>query len=347
MAEIEVNAGASPEVIVEDVNEQVIVEGSGELIVTGTPVVTYVPEPFTPESSPWVVNGAMTVVGDMAANNGVVLGGGGTIVTGLVEWDGSNFRGYDGSAWRSLDHSPGGSDTQLQYNNAGVFGGMVGVTWDGTKLVIGSGQVISSPGSGGALTEQFGVDADAAGEEANAFGSDARALGKHSSSYGHGSRATGISTSAYGHTSSASGTAATSLGALANATGNNSLAAGYSALAYGQQGTAIGRSAQVQAGKTEGVAVGYASVVGHAYGVSIGARAVTTADNRCTIGTIGGSWDKELQIGLGFAAWGGTPPSVQPSKISDPSGGTTIDTEARTAINAIIDVLEGAGLSTP
>ncbi len=36
---------------------------------------------------------------------------------------------------------------------------------------------------------------------------------------------------------------------------------------------------------------------------------------------------------------------AQASKISDPSGGATVDAEARTAINAIIDVLEGIGFS--
>ena len=33
------------------------------------------------------------------------------------------------------------------------------------------------------------------------------------------------------------------------------------------------------------------------------------------------------------------------SKINDPSGGATVDTEARTAINAIIDALEAFGLT--
>jgi hypothetical protein len=48
----------------------------------------------------------------------------------------------------------------------------------------------------------------------------------------------------------------------------------------------------------------------------------------------------------GIAAFGVTPPDTQPSKINDPSGGGTQDTEARTAINSIIDILEGAGLSS-
>ncbi len=33
------------------------------------------------------------------------------------------------------------------------------------------------------------------------------------------------------------------------------------------------------------------------------------------------------------------------AKISDPSGGATVDAEARTAINSIIDALEGVGIT--
>lgn len=47
-----------------------------------------------------------------------------------------------------------------------------------------------------------------------------------------------------------------------------------------------------------------------------------------------------LKIGLYSA-----PPVVQASKISDPSGGATVDTEARAAITSIIDALEGVGIS--
>ena len=55
--------------------------------------------------------------------------------------------------------SPGGSNTQLQFNNDGSFGGISSVTWDGSKLALGSnsqvtitggtsGQVLSTDGSG-------------------------------------------------------------------------------------------------------------------------------------------------------------------------------------------------------
>ena len=40
---------------------------------------------------------------------------------------------------------------------------------------------------------------------------------------------------------------------------------------------------------------------------------------------------------------GGVDPVVQQAKINDPSGGTTIDTQARAAINSLIDVFEAYG----
>ena len=35
---------------------------------------------------------------------------------------------------------------------------------------------------------------------------------------------------------------------------------------------------------------------------------------------------------------------IQPAKINDPSGGATVDSQARTAVNAIIDLLQSLGL---
>lgn len=57
--------------------------------------------------------------------------------------------------------TPGGSNTQLQYNNAGAFGGISGYTTNGTTtlagaagttLTVGGGTALTSTGPGGALT---------------------------------------------------------------------------------------------------------------------------------------------------------------------------------------------------
>jgi len=46
--------------------------------------------------------------------------------------------GYLGSSSGGGGGTPGGSDTQLQYNNAGAFGGVSGVTSNGTSLLLTS-----------------------------------------------------------------------------------------------------------------------------------------------------------------------------------------------------------------
>jgi len=72
--------------------------------------------------------------------------------------------------------------------------------------------------------------------------------------------------------------------------------------------------------------------------------------NVCTIQTTAGSaggTKRGLQIGgastdeLGFF---GATPVDQPATVADPSGGSTVDTEARTAIAAVIDRLQELGL---
>lgn len=45
--------------------------------------------------------------------------------------------------------TPGGSTTQLQYNNAGAFGGTSGLTWDGTNLTVGTANAIIATGTVG------------------------------------------------------------------------------------------------------------------------------------------------------------------------------------------------------
>jgi hypothetical protein len=55
--------------------------------------------------------------------------------------------------WTTIAASPGGSTTQLQYNNAGAFGGISGVTSDGTRMTASTtigvgGATPSTSGSG-------------------------------------------------------------------------------------------------------------------------------------------------------------------------------------------------------
>ena len=56
--------------------------------------------------------------------------------------------------------------------------------------------------------------------------------------------------------------------------------------------------------------------------------------------TTGTKFGTETTQKIGFL---GKAPVAQQSTISDPSGGGTIDTEARTAINSLIDALQAFG----
>ena len=68
-------------------------------------------------------------------------------------WNGSSF------AWSTVSVSPGGSTTQLQYNNAGAFGGMSGVTWDNTfsVLSLASGVALQVLGNAGKFTASSAI----------------------------------------------------------------------------------------------------------------------------------------------------------------------------------------------
>ncbi|MCP5524727.1 MAG: hypothetical protein H7A46_24645 [Verrucomicrobiales bacterium] len=60
-----------------------------------------------------------------------------------------------------------------------------------------------------------------------------------------------------------------------------------------------------------------------------------------------GSYAWEITVGADASAkvgFHGVTPTAQAAHISDPSGGTTVDAEARAAINVILLALEGKGL---
>ncbi|NDG03548.1 MAG: hypothetical protein EB119_10265, partial [Synechococcaceae bacterium WBB_34_004] len=65
-----------------------------------------------------------------------------------VETDTKKVKAGDGStAWNSLAYvggSAGGSTTQVQYNNAGAFGGITNATTDGTTLSMTSPKIITA-----------------------------------------------------------------------------------------------------------------------------------------------------------------------------------------------------------
>ncbi len=154
-----------------------------------------------------------------------------------------------------------------------------------------------------------------------------------------------------------SGAGSFKAGISAVATGANSVAVGPSTFSNALQSYTYGTNAQVHSpggisiglnpfinsGSDNSIALGTNTFVntGHPNAIVAGTGAASTAASRFTVGTIGGANDMELQIGRGFAAWGGTPPTTQPAKIATPIDLAT----ALTAISRILNVIEGAGLT--
>jgi hypothetical protein len=245
------------------------------------------------------------------------------------------------------------------------------ITIDDTdNVAIPSTGSISKPGAG-ADSEAFGLSAVASAADCVAVGNNASAAADHTTSIGESATNTSGSNcvlvgwhAACNANNSTIVGANASVGAYADCTimGQNSTCTGaysvvvgrsstavesgtvvgYNSATSAQKGVAVGYSTNVSA--TGGMALGYNADCGFIGAIALGQEAVATAANRCTIGKASTN-EIELQVTKGFAAFGVAPPSSQPTKISDPAGGGTIDAEARTAINAIIDVLEGAGLA--
>jgi hypothetical protein len=69
-------------------------------------------------------------------------------------------------SWATASASPGGSSTELQYNNAGAFGGISGVTSDGTRITASTtigvgGATPSTSGSGISFPATASASSDA------------------------------------------------------------------------------------------------------------------------------------------------------------------------------------------
>lgn len=91
-----------------------------------------------------------TGLATLTANN-VILGNGTSTPNFVAPGTSGNVLTSNGTTWTSAAPSgggtPGGSTTQLQYNNAGAFGGIAGATWNGTLLTLPNTSVFASSGA--------------------------------------------------------------------------------------------------------------------------------------------------------------------------------------------------------
>jgi hypothetical protein len=179
--------------------------------------------------------------------------------TGIVGWpaNASGVLTNDGAgalSWAAGGGgSPGGSDTQVQFNDGGAFGGDAGLTYNKTSnlLTITSGN-ITVPGAG-AGSERFGAAAVASGAGSTAIGSAA-------------TTSTFTNSVAVGDTATVTANSGTTVGHGATSA-SGSVAVGSGALAAGNGAISIGNAATTGSA-TQAIAIGNSSVSGG--GITIG-----------------------------------------------------------------------------
>jgi trimeric autotransporter adhesin len=235
---------------------------------------------FTPSTA---TSGAVTLAGTLAIANG---GTGQTTATAafnaLAPSQTSNSGKYlttDGTntSWGTVSASPGGSTTQIQYNNAGAFGGSANFTWNNTTSTLTVNSINIGRGGNNIATNMF-IGTAATGATVNSFKNVAVGVaalngvtnGQLNVAVGWNALNginTGTSNVAIGNNAGALLTSAsfnTAVGAFAldNATGGSSnVALGYSALTAdvtGSNNTSVGTSSgQALTSGYNNVFVGY------------------------------------------------------------------------------------------
>ena len=251
---------------------------------------------FTPSTA---TSGAVTLAGTLAIANG---GTGQTTATAatnaLLPSQAANSGKYlttDGTntSWGTVSASPGGSTTQIQYNNAGAFGGSANFTWNNTTSTLTVNSINIGRGGNNIATNMF------------------------------------IGTAATGATASSLKNVAVGIAALNGVTnGQLNVAVGWNALNginTGTQNVAIGNNAGAlltsanfntavgafaldnATGGSSNVALGYSALTGDVTGsnnTSVGAssgQALTSGYNNVFVGYLAGS---AIDVGFSTVAVG-------------------------------------------
>jgi hypothetical protein len=230
--------------------------------------------------------------------------------------------------------APGGLDTELQYNNAGSFGGMSGVTWNsGTAtLDIDSSSILTSPGTG-ASSMKLGSAADSPGSNGLAIGNSADS-GTGSNSMAIGNTATVTdgrnNSTSVGYNASCTWQESVSLGTNA-ITGAWAVAVGYNAgSSGGHSATAIGHSAtaaqesfaggrEANAAGTDSVVIGYQASSTQSNSVAIGSGVTVTASGAVCIG-VSSSAAAANNVAIGFGSNAASSGTVSLGRQSDATG---------------------------
>lgn len=271
-------------------------------------------------------------------------------------------------SWASVSLSPAGSSGQVQYNNAGSFGGaaLLNYATSGTILTITDGATTDVPlvvngvasqsgdlqqwkvnGSTKAAMYSSGLLSVASGASAGVwFGYAAGDLtGLYTLSgdlvcYGVHVRSSSANTKDLGTSSVPWRVNYTTRLNVANDTAGSIPVVVNGATS--QSATLLqlqGRSSTTPGTAQAEVDTAWNDSTHATRSADLILRAYYTTTAREGLRIRGGS----SNVQLGFF---GAPPVSKPSTVSDPSGGATVDAESRTAIVALIDLLQSLGLMT-
>lgn len=137
-----------------------------------------------------------------------------------------------------------------------------------STLIVQNG-VISSPG-GGPSSEQFGLNAIASTNFAQAFGFSARATSDRTLAFGIATLASATAATAVGYNAQATGPTSSAFGTGTFAVGQNSIAMGSGATALADGSISFGLNSATLSGATNSVAFGPGAIVSAPYTVQLG-----------------------------------------------------------------------------
>lgn len=290
-------------------------------------------------SSVAITGGTITGITDLAVDDGGT--GRSTIGADLILY-GTGATTYATTSLTSLGRTIIGSSAGSSVRSA------IGVNYIGTL----SNPIYDPTGSAGfdavcwmktttAFTSASGGTATISGGRSNnASNTDCTVSG------GFGNAATAIgATVAGGQTNTASGTNAFAVGTANLASGFVAAAIGSTNTASSSNCIAIGWNCTATAANS--YAIGHSANAVFADSMAMGATCTTTAINQLLLGftaieTTVGSF--KVATGFGYYVNNIKVVGDQGAAVTSPSGGATVDTQARTAINTIIGRLQAHGL---
>jgi hypothetical protein len=146
--------------------------------------------------------------------------------------------------------TPGGSDSTIQFNDAGTFGGNGSFRFDDTSFSLLQGVLVSASGyvshAQGNYTTSSGQYSHAEGQYNIASGFGSHVEGQYSTSSGDYSHAEGLFNTAIGQYSHAEGYNNISFGTYSHAEGNGTVSSGSHSHAEGQSAIARGQASHAE-----------------------------------------------------------------------------------------------------